>query len=502
MMQLTAGRCKLLCILFALVLLIGLVAGGYAEGGETAEQKTKLVRNLVFLIPIADGFTETDRGEQTGSNSQLNWVGFEDESGNRKIYAQVTSYKNVFSMKNEEIQALYEKQTETIGEDILLWKEEILLDGQYPACVVATTETVEDENGQQIQETLIRLLYFRCCNLLEMYYDICVPAAEGEKPEKEDYISLLGQTSYAVPEDREGLPEWLVTPDCFETTLSTANDAIAVASGKTLTVKADMKGQKLVRAMSSDAVKQYWLLLDAEKILQDGSWVPVDKAVASINQSGQVRTGNVSEVTPVVVVAYNQAAGYTASKILLVLPKQKQFSLSGKEAVLYVDESEPLQVTAQADPADTLLFMTDYTNVTWKLNREGYATLEVGADGTATVTPLKAGTVTLTAKDTVSGRQAQMNIRIMIPVTGLEISGPESIAPGKGATYKVTLTPEKPSNRKVTWSIDQEKSIATIGSDGRLSVRKEAPSGTVITITCQAQGSSMERIAQMQVTVE
>ena len=68
--------------------------------------------------------------------------------------------------------------------------------------------------------------------------------------------------------------------------------------------------------------------------------------------------------------------------------------------------------------------------------------------------------------------------------------------------YKAILSPEKPSSRKVIWTIGQGKEIATVSSEGRLTVKKDAPAGSVITLVCRAECSSLERTAEMKVTVE
>ena len=490
----------------ALAVLVGAIAGAAAEDAAgSAAQGVSLVQNVVFRVPVPEGYAEADSGENAGSGSQINWRGYQNESGDSRVFAQVTSYKKAFALDPEMARALYERQTETIPEEELLWKQEIMLDETHPACFLATSRVTDGQDGTQIRDTLVRLLYFYCCNMLEMYYEYETPAEENFiAPEYQEYLPVFSQVSYAVPEDRAGLPDWLVTPDCFVTTVSAKDDAMAVAAGGALQIRAEMQGEKLVRAMDAAATKQTWFLLDAQKTLTEGKWVLADKAVATVNQNGQVRASNtVKEIAIVQVVAYNQAVGYTASMPLLILPKQTSFVLSEKEATLYVEESDPLQVNALAEPKETLLFYEDRSNLTWTLSRDGeLASLAVAEDGTATVTPLQAGNVTLTAKDTVSGRSARMNIKILTPVTGVEISGPETLAPGKAGSYKAALSPEKPSNRKVTWTIDQDSDIATISGDGRLTVKKDAPSGTVITVTCRAEGSSLDRTAEMKVTVE
>ena len=101
--------------------------------------------------------------------------------------------------------AMYERWTEELGED-LLWKEELLLDGGNPACLLAVSESGADDGGNA-REAIVHLLYFYGANMLDMYYECAVqPAKEALVPAFDDWLPFFSRVSYAVPEDRAGLP--------------------------------------------------------------------------------------------------------------------------------------------------------------------------------------------------------------------------------------------------------------------------------------------------------
>ena len=64
------------------------------------------------------------------------------------------------------------------------------------------------------------------------------------------------------------------------------------------------------------------------------------------------------------------------------------------------------------------------------------------------------------------------------------------------------LEPKKVGNKKVQWSIDADESIATIKPNGQLKIAKGTPSGTVITLTCTAEGAATPLVETKTVTVE
>ena len=395
----------ILVTVMAMLLLPALTVGAEETAGAESLPEG-MVRLTAFVLPEPEGYEVTDQGQKASGNGQLDWITWQEKETGNQVYAQATSYKKVFSTRPEEAKALYEKQLESV--EHVLWQQDLDLDGNHPSSVVAASYTrPAGEDGAEKNGVLVYLHYFYGSSSLELIYDL----AGAETAEADVFLSRFSRVSYSVTEDRAGLPSWLVTPECFVMTLSTKDDVNVLAAGKSLAVKATLAGEQRVRSMDASAVRPVWVLLDAETLMRDGSWVPMDKAVASIDQNGNIRAGNVEKATAVTVLAHNLTAGYTASMNVLLLPKQTSFALSEKKAELYAMESAPLEIRVNAEPAETLLITENYSNLTWKLSREDLATLAVRNDGSALLIPMAAGNLTLTVKDTVSGRQAQMTVR-------------------------------------------------------------------------------------------
>ena len=416
--RLREGVQRVAAVVMTALMLLSCAAAENAALPAPGVREIEAVRNVVFLLPApGEEYTDQNQWEQKGASSQQNVQSWQNEDGSRRAVFRVTSYRKDFSLDPEVARAMYHKWTEGIAAEELLWKREILLNGGRPACMLATSGIAAAEDGGEIRDTVVSLLYFYCCNMLEMHYEFRSPSEESFSPPAiDEFQSRFSTVSYSVPEDRDGLPEWLVTPDCFVTKLTAKDDAIAVAAGKTLQITAHLQGEKQVRAMNASLMKQTWLVLDAQKTVREGKWVLMDASVASVSQSGTLRAGSVEHPVLAEVVAYNQAIDFTASLTVLLLPRQKSFTLSEKQATLRVGQAEPLRVSVIAEPEETLLYLKDYSNVKWMMTREGdVASLRVMEDGTAEVSPLQVGFATLTAKDIISGRSAQITIRVQNP---------------------------------------------------------------------------------------
>ncbi|MBR4577846.1 MAG: hypothetical protein IKO25_11700 [Clostridia bacterium] len=486
-----------------------LMAFAFAAAGMTAARAEQTegvreVRNVIYTMPIPAECTEKGSGEVPVQGGVIQWIRWENEAGNEVVYSDVTSYKKVFSVNADQIKALYDSQTETV--DGILWQEDLTLDGRYAARALATANLKTGEDGKEYAEIRVRLFYFLGSNILNLYYE-SREAAEAMKdetrmPKAEEWLPVLQQVHYALPENREGLPDWLVTLNSFVCTLSTKNDQLAVAAGKTLQIQAQQQEYDRIRAMDSKAARLNWALADAEVWAQEGKLAKVDSSVATISANGLLKAGKVDDVTVVIVMAYNQASDYIASASYLIVPQQKSLTIDETKITLYAGESAPVTLTAAADPEQSMLFSTAYSNISWSTNNAEVLEVTDLKNGKAEVKALAPGKATVTVSDSVSGRSAKAAVNVLSPVTGVTISGPDTVQPGRSVLFKAALTPERPSNRKMTWSLEKGGEYASITESGRLDIRKDAPEGTEIIIKCQAEGSSQERVDRKTVTVQ
>ena len=202
------------------------------------------------------------------------------------------------------------------------------------------------------------------------------------------------------------------------------------------------------------------------------------------------------------VIALNPVSEYIASKNFLIMPAQTKLALSEKEITLYVGESAPITLAVSAEPEETLIFSAEYTNIVWTVDKPDVLEMKDSGEGAVTLTAAAAGKATVTVKDTVSGKSAKAAVTILTPVTDVAIDGPETVAAGKAAQYKAVLTPEKPSSKKVSWSLEAGEEYASLSKEGKLTVKKDAPAGTEIVVVCRAEGSSVDRVAKKTITVE
>jgi hypothetical protein len=100
------------------------------------------------------------------------------------------------------------------------------------------------------------------------------------------------------------------------------------------------------------------------------------------------------------------------------------------------------------------------------------------------------------------GKKAKLKITVADPVTAVELSAKGKTAPGGTVTVTAKLTPKKPGNAALEWSLDTTEDIATINAKGQVKIAKTAPAGTVITVTCKALGAPepVETKIQIEVT--
>ena len=119
--------------------------------------------------------------------------------------------------------------------------------------------------------------------------------------------------------------------------------------------------------------------------------------------------------------------------------------------------------------------------VVWTSSKPAIATVDYS---TGKITAKTVGSTTITAKaNDSSNKKATINITVKQAVTGIKITTDKgktdsalfAVAAGKNMTLKAALTPKKPTNSKVVWSISPEDpNVAINPSNGKITVKKEA----------------------------
>ena len=148
-------------------------------------------------------------------------------------------------------------------------------------------------------------------------------------------------------------------------------------------------------------------------------------------------------------------------------------------------------------------FGADIGQCEWSVSKPELIEYTVEEDGLR-FTPLAPGKVTFTVKNE-DKKQATLAITIGTkPVTEVAVSVKKG-TPKPGATVSLAcaLTPKKPDNPLVLWSMDADESVATLDEyKGVLKISKDAPAGTEITVTCTAYGAPEPVSESLTLTVE
>ncbi len=122
--------------------------------------------------------------------------------------------------------------------------------------------------------------------------------------------------------------------------------------------------------------------------------------------------------------------------------------------------------------------------VIWSSSNKSVATVSSGI-----VTASKPGKVTITAlANDGSGRKATATVTVYAKVTKIDISGVQKVAKGRSIQLKAALSPEKPTNARLTWSVNPAKQGVTV-SNGRVIASGKAEA-RAYTITAAAQDGS------------
>ena len=210
---------------------------------------------------------------------------------------------------------------------------------------------------------------------------------------------------------------------------------------------------------------------------------PADASLATI-KSGVITTKRVTYTHYVQVsAALKSDPSRYANFRLCIAPGVKKITVSAPTTYVDLSGSKTLQLKATCDPEDAI------ADVTWSSSSSKIATV----DASGLVTARKTGkvTITATAKDG-SKVKGSITLRVVSGVTGLTIEGAGSVAAGKSITLKAVMMPADATEKGVVWSVDCDKSIASISQSGKLTT-KQVSGITTITVTAVSKQNSAIR---------
>lgn len=304
-------------------------------------------------------------------------------------------------------------------------------------------------------------------------------STETRKVNVDDMVKFASFVRYVESEAPLSLPMAKIS-------VAAKDDAETLTAGKKLKFTAAFANPDAInkKAKNNGII---WSVVDAE--------TGEASADAKIAKDGTLTAGKgLSEAVRVQVTARSQFFGTEGSRTVTLVPAVSAMKLEPAELAFFTgsQESAPLKVSVEPAAAPV-------TGLTWKVSGKNIA-LEEGEDGTAAVRPLAAGKATVTVKEP-GGKTAKATVQVYEPVTAVELAVKGKPVPGKKVTLTAKLTPAKGIDGTLKWSLNVDESIATISEKGQLQISKEAPVGTVITVTCEAAGAPEPVTATADITV-
>ncbi len=285
----------------------------------------------------------------------------------------------------------------------------------------------------------------------------------------------------------------------------TISGPVKVEKGKTISLKA------AVKPTYASNKKITWEL----KTSKDE---PVDTAKIKIDQKGKVTVtakadagaykvivtakdgGRKSVTYPITVVE----AGTAVQSLAFAKNATKELWITKTTANPTLQLAQSL--TAKEKNAEGKLVEIDRNKfrdcIVWSSSKPTVA--EVNSQ-TGVVTARAAGTATITAKANDNGnKKATIKITVKQGVTGITITDSQkkstnlTLAAGKSMTLKATITPKKPTNKKIKWRIapddptvninPKKPTVSINASNGKITTKAGAPAGTYTVTATAADG--------------
>ena len=183
------------------------------------------------------------------------------------------------------------------------------------------------------------------------------------------------------------------------------------------------------------------------------TWESSDKNIAEISADGTITAKNVGTAT----ITAKTTTGKTANCVVTVLPVELN-SISIKEQNVTLNKNENKNLTVTYNPENT----TDDKTVTWEVVDTNIVTI----DETGIITPVNAGTTTITAK--VGDKTATTTVTVVIPLESISLNETDKkLLKNETLDLSVIYNPEDTTDDKtVEWSSTDEK-VAKV-EDGKV----------------------------------
>ena len=271
-------------------------------------------------------------------------------------------------------------------------------------------------------------------------------------------------------------------------TLSTKEGADSLPAGQRLNMQAVFASpEKVNTGAKNDSL--IWSVTGPE-----GGSLP---AGVSIDKNGVLSADRkISGITRAEVRAESPLFGTTAVFPFTVYPAVKSFTLEPSELFLYAGTDASADVTAVLQPEGALA-----QGITWVPDKEGLLEVTVTGECTAKIKALTACKTSVTVTEP-SGWHVRLPVSVIEPVTSVKLSVTSKAYVGGKCWIIAEFEPAKPENAAVEWTLNVGEDVATINRMGLLSVSKNVPKGTLITVYCKALGAPEPVIGSIDLITE
>ena len=265
-------------------------------------------------------------------------------------------------------------------------------------------------------------------------------------------------------------------------------DKKTIVGGNTLNMTVTFSNSDYMNAKNKNN-KILWSVVDA-KTGEETEKAKMTNSMLSVSST-------LAEETELEVIA--QSAVYPELKReyrITAVPRVNKLTVDLSSLQLWTGIGDSAVITYETNPENL-----PPERVTVASDNEEIVTIKPLEQGKVEVNAVGAGRTTIRVSET-GGRKADVPVTVLIPVKTLTIKTDKTAHPGGMPKFSAEIYPENASNKFVTWSIDVDESIAIIRKDGLMKIKKDAPTGTEITVTCTAEGAPNPVTETMKIVLE
>ena len=433
-----------------------------SSSAQSGEEGT-FPASAVVSVAIGDGDTV---GILSGKTSLGTWE--YDEVSESKLYTS--------SVAGTEISALYmfsPKPEERLYSTV---------EGMKSSVESAISEVSANE-GEKLAFGIIA-----ACSGRHLIFILISSPPAVYTPTIEDLRQLAGYFSLDTSQP-------LITEDQVGLTLSTEDGVTSVSAGQKLKFIASFADPSIVNAQAKNN-RINWNVLDSFSPETEIGYYSKDAMDAKIDNRGVLTvSGNIDDVKTVYVAAQSETYGTYAVKKITLLPRVKAVNVEPSAVTLFAAEGQTADISVSLEPASVPL-----EGLVWTASAKSIVEIEDHGDGSAVIRPLKAGKVSITVKER-GGRAGRVNVTVKQPVETLELTARGKAVPGRTLAMNAAISPRNASDKKLAWALDVDESIASISQNGQIRIKKDAPVGQKITVTCTAQGAPEPVVASAEIEI-